>query len=854
MTLEQLIENAKTRQLNHDEEILELKTLAQTNKVNEKYIDTKGYLALLAITYLASESEQTNLTPQQRTNLARNHAFKLIVLFGSAKDAIIYLERYQKQIKSDEKQFIHDACLFTLPINEQTDYLLWQQIILHNKPSAPTDKILRLVPFADAIQNYVTKNYQTLVNDISTEIKSKNTTATNKTIAALIESKTKVLLSKTTPIDQLAYYASQVCYAQRQTNPKAAEVFFQFYMPEELFNVYLKLVPQDDPVLIPDTRIEGNLFGDSNYVLYKLSPSDPRAALLGKMTGCCQVVGDVDGGSVVIHGIQDPSSGFYVLCDTKTDTILAQTFAWNNDKGIIVFDSIESQIDFRTKNSALIVKAFKTLAQNLVESHDIFAVHVGLGGNTPPEIAGPKPVVSLYDIKPVNYSGYSDAYFQIIIAHSLFPLYTLEQLSEITTPVLKSTKQWTKPLLIEFCIHLTAMGEPWNDDYISQEELAENGLVRDDCENAMKLAKRFFDGFFPKPQENYTTSVFELISLGINPLIEVYGFTLFHHLILVGTEEQLTEAIALVGKENACQMVRRHWGYQQLTALGLGAKCVTPSKMKILIELFPTQDLLEALMDVDYDSVTVLRYIQLHSPAKTFDIAMGLLSKKDQEKFYTGFTNKIDHDPLTYSCYNLEMLWVSVKYCPDEYLEARLSCTMPKKSSLIRSDIPDECFEYILKLTPKTKLLHASFHRTECVGNFWNYLSKYNNNVQALLITLDPDERYAALSASSDIYSGRKVPVLYAMNLNENELQTILNLLPRKYWVQLITNNNSTTDNLFTFCKSDEKRLALKKSYYDAVNRETSITSNSIFKNDNSSIKVNEAIEDVSESISVLNK
>src|SRR5207253_6469099 len=122
------------------------------------------------------------------------------------------------------------------------------------------------------------------------------------------------LLSVHTPTETLLRWLNKLCYARAGENLAAAKLFFEYNVLEKYFNEYLDLVPKDDPIAIPPVTILGEdiSIDYKDYYLQKLDCFDPRAALLGDMTSCCQSL-HLYGNSAAIHGITRPEGGFYVL-------------------------------------------------------------------------------------------------------------------------------------------------------------------------------------------------------------------------------------------------------------------------------------------------------------------------------------------------------------------------------------------------------------------------------------------------------------------------------------------------------------------------------------------------------------
>lgn len=135
------------------------------------------------------------------------------------------------------------------------------------------------------------------------------------------------LFSEVTDIEQLNAYLKATRYKNYNKNVPAAELFTELRISEAGFDEYLSLTPKDNPMHIPDVSIDGETIGYQGYRLKKLNPADPRAAVLGKLTSCCQSLQNA-GASCAKHGITSERGGFYVLCHTapktKKEVIIAQ--------------------------------------------------------------------------------------------------------------------------------------------------------------------------------------------------------------------------------------------------------------------------------------------------------------------------------------------------------------------------------------------------------------------------------------------------------------------------------------------------------------------------------------------------
>lgn len=329
--------------------------------------------------------------------------------------------------KETEKEFlVYLRQELILPSTGKID--VEDSVKLNNRRASPTpedsrkyDEILSTIQAAyrKKIDNKFTQEFPDISNlskhkYIEAQLKKKN-----KIITAILESKTKAILSSTTPISVIRQYARTVVYKRASEHPDAAQLFFDLGMSEASFNKYLTLKPADDDVQIPNVHIEGVQLKPeySGYYIKKLSSFDPRAAVLGKLTSCCQSLGNV-GEDPVIQGITDECNGFYVLCKKGgSDTILAQCWAWRSTDGRLVFDSIESKSTFLMHHTKMINDFYSTLAIVLTERHGIPSVLVGTSGNTPQEL---KIVAPSHYAVPIRYDGYRDSSSQCLLADKQF--------------------------------------------------------------------------------------------------------------------------------------------------------------------------------------------------------------------------------------------------------------------------------------------------------------------------------------------------------------------------------------------------------------------------------------------------
>lgn len=209
------------------------------------------------------------------------------------------------------------------------------------------------------------------------------------------------VLSDDIDLVTLYEFGRQCAYTNSNENKKAALIFYESGISEDKFKEYLTWEPEDDPKAIPPIFIDGEDIGYPGYYLKRLNPDDPRIAIAGRKTSCCQFIGG-DGQSCAEHAVSSPNGGLYALFErtvpsigeavSDQDNMVAQCWAWRsrtiaqNPRRDLVFDSVESQINFRNKNEALITNFFTFLAHRLVAGpYEVGKVVVGKGqfSNTP---------------------------------------------------------------------------------------------------------------------------------------------------------------------------------------------------------------------------------------------------------------------------------------------------------------------------------------------------------------------------------------------------------------------------------------------------------------------------------------
>lgn len=465
---------------------------------------------------------------------AELHAYKLAIVFGDVNAAMAFLERYSRENQGHTKQPIHDACLFNLPSNANWNLDQWR--VLCDKYMHDSRFRKRVLPNADKIQEKLLNEGYTLESDYlidSIEIETKAATyqlknelkelyqkQNSKEISEeeterLKEIKTELnkskrknnkhrqrisVLVRDAALDILLEAGLNLKYARALEAPEAATIFDRCntqgqFIPESVFNQYLDEIAhsfQNSDEHVPPVSFDGAEIGFKGYSLCKLGFDDPKAAVLGYLTACCQSLGNA-GEVPAKYGMTSEFGGFYVLIkgslpengDSKNISpkkIMAQCFAWKttdeNDQGVLVFDSIESQPIFRNKYINEMQKMFSYLAYTIGadERLPITKVYVGLGGATPGNIGYEqvqKPVT------PIGHNRFDDSWNQMIIYDDKHPFYCRMQFPEAVSIflALSAEEQATYDMQqIEKYIFETATPEEL-EQYIIHLDLCDSELI-----------------------------------------------------------------------------------------------------------------------------------------------------------------------------------------------------------------------------------------------------------------------------------------------------------------------------------------------------------------------------------------
>ncbi len=446
-------------------------------KINPYGFDEKVYADLLLFTKLSCLMEGNTG--------AEINAYKLAIMFGNSNAAINYIEKFEKNNTVLNGQVVFQACLFDLPEGDDWDLDAWRAIfekklqdsdfresgviayaakiqkMLEDAEEISLETPIKVLDLRNRIQQ-LTNQSRTLedqIQDLNKRVKAgrKNNEAISpemKFLAELGKKQKKINNNRNTLINELAKCpplladvdvklllksVHDVRYKYSKQDELAAYLFHKYGVPEAVFEEYLRLqsIAKNSDKGLPPVMIDGADLGLKDCYLVKLNKKDPKGAMLGHITACCQSLGR-RGAAPTYHGIVSENGGFYVLCKGKPPkdgntaliepkNILAEAWGWVGQDGSIVLDSIESQPNIRKsqENENKIIKMYSALAYKLVTEHSVKRVILAGGRNGfLANLVGYAPTSN--PVIPADYNGYRDSKEnQWEAANSALPLYTL---------------------------------------------------------------------------------------------------------------------------------------------------------------------------------------------------------------------------------------------------------------------------------------------------------------------------------------------------------------------------------------------------------------------------------------------
>ncbi len=509
-------------------------------KIDLYGFDEKIYADLLLFTKLSCLMEGN-------TN-AEINAYKLAIIFGNSNTAINYIEKFEKNNTVLNGQVVFQACLFDLPEGDNWDLKSWRalfgkklqdsdfresgvityaakiQKMLEDEEQIMLDTPIEVLDLRNRIQKLAVEagKLEEQIQELNKSVKEdrKNNEAISPEMEKLVaelgqlsKKQKEINKNKNTLINELAKFpplladaddkllldcVRQVRYKNSKQDELAAYLFHKYGVPEAVFEEYLRLqsIAKNSDKAVPPVMIDGSKYGLKDCYLIKLHKKDPKGAMLGHITACCQSLGKA-GAAPTHHGMVSENGGFYVLCKGKPPkdgntaviepkNILAQTWAWRGQDGSIVLDSIESQPNIRKipENENKIIKMYNALAYQLITEHSVKRVLVGKA-QTPASVGY---AVSSSPALPVDYNGVRDSKDQQKeVANSALPFYTVfginfdEELAQFSALPAEEKSQYDEKTILkiisrkatpeQFATYLKVAGVQNISDYINQHDI-----------------------------------------------------------------------------------------------------------------------------------------------------------------------------------------------------------------------------------------------------------------------------------------------------------------------------------------------------------------------------------------------
>ncbi|KIE06233.1 hypothetical protein NF27_AZ00030 [Candidatus Jidaibacter acanthamoeba] len=193
-------------------------------------------------------------------------SYKLSVLFNTVDEVEQYITTYRNP---NSYQQIHELSIFDIPSEGFWDKSAWAQLALKYG-----FELTKFFAFAPRIE--------------------------------------KRLGHPPIDLEELKETVQHIGYSRGKENIELANIFSAQAIPEIIFNKILDKHKIKDVDYLPDIYVDGKEFNQPKYYMKKLPATDLRGYILGKMTRCCQYVGQA-GGSCAIHGMLSAYGGFYVV-------------------------------------------------------------------------------------------------------------------------------------------------------------------------------------------------------------------------------------------------------------------------------------------------------------------------------------------------------------------------------------------------------------------------------------------------------------------------------------------------------------------------------------------------------------
>lgn len=391
---------------------------------------------------------------------AKEHAEKLGTLFANTTKALEYLIAFSNKYPKNE-QFVHDACLFSVPTHSST----WKKLATQNGAKLLLDPELKQTLFItneiEAQLKLDQKDATNLIEALTIKYENKDLTELETLIMSRIAELNKFCKRYETQADKRKagdtakhkkaledrneLYADRAClhlkvsfkqwthnhlrdyyvrYRLLLGNDTKA-FFFKHGLSESNYKTFIALDRSVAGQNIPDIKV---LRVNDQFYLRKLKVQNEAdaalAAVIGKLTDCCQSLSGETGEPCVIHGLTSADSGFYVLFEgdaenpSPTDQVWGQTWVCRTESGSLLFDSIESkQGKARSKDAEIVITAFRQLATVLTKNYGVSHVQCGARSGVSNKV-GTRSFYRFTAEPPKNYyhSDYRDSEEQLLVS------------------------------------------------------------------------------------------------------------------------------------------------------------------------------------------------------------------------------------------------------------------------------------------------------------------------------------------------------------------------------------------------------------------------------------------------------
>lgn len=315
------------------------------------------------------DTSSTNGPPVLRTRVM---AYQASTLFETEARVLTYLERWG----GAGHQPLHNLIHF-LHMPKKADFNLkdWQSAIMACGPV-----MAKLLAFADKLPSPLRNDEGTAWSPVKTRAE-----------------------------------IARIKFNRAAEHPELAALCFNYQVPEASFERALDIVQATPPhnKNIPEITLEGENFDIEGGKFYRLPANDVRGLFLGELTDCCQSVGGA-GSDCAIHGYTSENGGFYVV-ENARGQIIAQTWAWRGERGEMCWDTLEML--GQNVRPAQWEKLLRAVADDLSrrQDHDVTALTVGTGGDTPGLVLGKVFEQAQKPAKPRHYGGYRESQRQLLV-------------------------------------------------------------------------------------------------------------------------------------------------------------------------------------------------------------------------------------------------------------------------------------------------------------------------------------------------------------------------------------------------------------------------------------------------------